>query len=205
MARLPAGIVAEPRPSDDDDDHDDDETVRAGTAADGATIKEGFLRRPKTGASARSSTAQPSRSTSEDGKGGDGISPSRQDHPRPSCRSAMPCATCCAPRPAAALGAGRRSGCARAYSSFIRYYGPINHTVVTTLTDAETGEEREVHRRPNLAHFADDPDCWLVASIEDYDLETGIARMGPIFRERVVSPPATAADHLARPTRSPSR
>ena len=89
-----------------------------------------------------------------------------------------------------------------AYSSFIRYYGPINHTVVTTLTDAETGEEREVHRRPNLAHFADDPDCWLVASIEDYDLETGIARKGPIFDQRVVSPPATplitsAADALA--------
>ena len=89
-----------------------------------------------------------------------------------------------------------------AYSGFIRYHGPINHTVVTTLTDAETGEEREVHRRPNLAPFADDPDCWLVASIEDYDLESGLARMGPIFRERVIAPPTTplitsAADALA--------
>ena len=58
------------------------------------------------------------------------------------------------------------------------------------------------HRRPNLAPFADDPDCWLVASIEDYDLESGLARMGPIFRERVIAPPAapliaTAADALA--------
>ena len=89
-----------------------------------------------------------------------------------------------------------------AYSNFIRYHGPINHTVITTLTDAETGEEREVHRRPNLAPFADDPDCWLVATIEDYDLDSGQARMGPIFRERVISPPAaplvtTAADALA--------
>ena len=86
--------------------------------------------------------------------------------------------------------------------SFVRGFGPINHTVVSVTTDAETGEERETHRRPNLAPFADDPDCWLVASIEDYDLESGLARMGPIFRERVIAPPAapliaTAADALA--------
>src|SRR5206468_4727359 len=89
-----------------------------------------------------------------------------------------------------------------AYSNFIRYHGPINHTVVSVLTDKETGEERDQHRRPNLSHFADDPDCWLVASIELYDVDTGIARMGPIFRERVISPPSTpvitsAADALA--------
>jgi len=70
------------------------------------------------------------------------------------------------------------------------------------MADPETGEDRETHRRPNLAPFADDPDCWLVASIEDYDLESGLARMGPIFRERVIAPPAapliaTAADALA--------
>ena len=89
-----------------------------------------------------------------------------------------------------------------AYSSFVRSFGPINHTVVSVTTDAETGEERETHRRPNLAPFADDPDCWLVASIEDYDLKSGLARMGAIFRERVIAPPsapliATAADALA--------
>ena len=89
-----------------------------------------------------------------------------------------------------------------AYSNFIRYYGPINHTTIVVQTDAETGEERVQHRRPNLAHFADDPDCWLVASIEYYDVDTGLARRGPIFSERVISPPAapivtTAADALA--------
>ncbi len=89
-----------------------------------------------------------------------------------------------------------------AYSTFIRFFGPINHTVITTTTDPKTGEERETHRRPNLAPFADDPDCWLVASIEDYDLDSGLARMGPMFRERVVAPPAapvitSAADALA--------
>jgi N12 class adenine-specific DNA methylase len=89
-----------------------------------------------------------------------------------------------------------------AYSNFVRGFGPISHTVVAVTTDPETGEDRETHRRPNLAPFADDPDCWLVASIEDYDLESGLARMGPIFRERVIAPPSaplitTAADALA--------
>src|SRR5208283_2944204 len=52
------------------------------------------------------------------------------------------------------------------------------------------------------APFADDPDSWLVASIEDYDLETGKAKQGPVFSERVLHPPITpiiesAADALA--------
>ncbi|WP_188348490.1 MULTISPECIES: DEAD/DEAH box helicase family protein [Rhizobium/Agrobacterium group] len=89
-----------------------------------------------------------------------------------------------------------------AWSSFVRDFGPINHTTVSISEDAETGEVRETHRRPNLQPFVDDPDCWLVASIEDYDLETDTARPGPIFSERVISPPAlpvitSAADALA--------
>ncbi|WP_136620300.1 MULTISPECIES: lactate dehydrogenase [Mesorhizobium] len=89
-----------------------------------------------------------------------------------------------------------------AWSNFVRGFGPINTTVVSTSEDAETGEVREVHRRPNLQPFLDDPDCWLVASIEDYDLETNTARPGPIFTERVIAPPAapiitSAADALA--------
>ncbi|MGV1964177.1 lactate dehydrogenase [Agrobacterium sp. 22-222-1] len=89
-----------------------------------------------------------------------------------------------------------------AWSSFVRDFGPINHTTVSILEDKETGEVRETHRRPNLAPFLDDPDCWLVASIEDYDLETDTARPGPVFSERVISPPAApvitcAADALA--------
>ncbi len=89
-----------------------------------------------------------------------------------------------------------------AWSNFVRSYGPINSTVVSTSEDPETGEVRETHRRPNLAPFLDDPDCWLVASIEDYDLETDTARPGPIFTERVIAPPSapiitSAADALA--------
>jgi adenine-specific DNA methylase len=89
-----------------------------------------------------------------------------------------------------------------AWSSFVRDFGPINHTTVSVQEDAETGEISETHRRPNLQPFLDDPDCWLVASIEDYDLETDTAKPGPIFSTRVIAPPMSpvitnAADALA--------
>lgn len=89
-----------------------------------------------------------------------------------------------------------------AWSSFVRDFGPINHTTVSIIEDPETGGSRESHRRPNLQPFLDDPDCWLVASIEDYDLESDTARPGPIFTQRVIAPPApptiaSAADALA--------
>lgn len=89
-----------------------------------------------------------------------------------------------------------------AWSSFVRDFGPINHTTVSIQEDTETGEVKETHRQPNLAPFRDDPDCWLVASIEDYDLETDTAKPGPIFSERVISPPSaptitSPADALA--------
>lgn len=89
-----------------------------------------------------------------------------------------------------------------AWSSFVREFGPINFTTVTSTEDPETGEVRETHRRPNLSPFLDDPDVWLVASIEDYDLESNTAKPGPIFATRVIAPPASphitnAADALA--------
>lgn len=89
-----------------------------------------------------------------------------------------------------------------AYNTFKRNFGPINLTSVSTSTDSRTGEERETVRRPNLQPFLDDPDCWLVSSIEHYDEDTGTARPGPIFSERVIHLPAaplvvTAADALA--------
>jgi N12 class adenine-specific DNA methylase/adenine-specific DNA methylase len=89
-----------------------------------------------------------------------------------------------------------------AYAGFVRQFGPINLTQVIESTDVESGKVRETHRYPNLAPFADDPDVWLVASIERYDIETGKGTPGPIFIERVIHPPATplvetAADALA--------
>ncbi|WP_284257613.1 helicase-related protein [Acidocella aquatica] len=90
----------------------------------------------------------------------------------------------------------------RAHTKFVRNHGPINKTEITTITDEDTGQTREMVRRPNIAPFADDPDVWLVASIEDYDQETGKARHGAIFTQRVIHPPkapviVTAADALS--------
>ncbi|KQV83416.1 DEAD/DEAH box helicase family protein [Rhizobium sp. Root1220] len=89
-----------------------------------------------------------------------------------------------------------------AWSAFVRDFGPINHTTVSVQEDPETGEVKETHRQPNLLPFRDDPDCWLVALIEDYDLETDTAKPGPIFATRVIAPPMSpvitnAADALA--------
>ncbi len=88
------------------------------------------------------------------------------------------------------------------YQAFVRSFGPVNLTSVSTSTDPKTGEARETVRRPNLSPFLDDPDVWLVSSIEQYDEDTGTARMGPIFSERVIHPPAepvitSATDALA--------
>ena len=65
-----------------------------------------------------------------------------------------------------------------AYGAFVRAFGAINMTTTTRSTDAETGTVTETQRRPNLAPFTDDPDCWLVASIEDYDPESGNGQEG---------------------------
>ena len=63
-------------------------------------------------------------------------------------------------------------------------------------------QERETQRRPNLQPFMDDPDVWLVSSIEQYDEETDTGRPGPVFSERVIHPPVeplitSAQDALA--------
>ena len=200
LGLLPAAVMTAGRLAEEDDEEED--SPRAGTAAEGATIKEGSFVTGKAGRLCQIIGGQPLPVEIRSGRSGAGIT----------MRGAKVIQAFIPIRDAVravlrAQAAGRpwqqaQVQLRRAYSAFIRYHGPINHTVVTILKDQETGEEREVHRRPNLAHFADDPDCWLVASIENYDLESGIARKGPIFDQRVVSPPATpmvtsAADALA--------
>jgi N12 class adenine-specific DNA methylase len=202
LSRLPAAIFPPAPPGDHDACDDELEMVRPGTAADGATIKEGSFLIGQAGRLSQIVGGLALPVPIKDGRGGEGISSKAAKV----IRGLLPIRDAIR-EVLRAQATGRPWTQAQvklrcAYSAFIRYHGPINHTVVTTLTDAETGEDREVHRRPNLAPFADDPDCWLVASIEDYDLESGLARMGPIFRERVIAPPVTpliasAADALA--------
>lgn len=74
----------------------------------------------------------------------------------------------------------------RAYNAFVKEFGPINteRTVVTT----RNGTESVSTRYPNFTPFRDDPDSYLVASIEKYDQETGKATKGPIFTERTIKP-----------------
>jgi N12 class adenine-specific DNA methylase len=202
LARLPSGVLVPAVRSEDAEEQPDDEITPVGTAADGATIKEGSFLIGKGGRLCQIINGTPLPVAIRSGNKGEGITSRagkiiRALLPiRDAIRDVLRAQATGRPWAQAQV----RLRCA--YSTFIRYYGPINHTVVTTLTDPDTGEEREQHRRPNLAPFADDPDSWLVASIEDYDLESGIARKGAIFEQRVISPPATpliisAGDALA--------
>ncbi|MBS1058061.1 Eco57I restriction-modification methylase domain-containing protein, partial [Gluconobacter kondonii] len=85
----------------------------------------------------------------------------------------------------------------RAYQAFSRQFGPINLTNTTTRADEETGEEKSTQRRPNLQPFYDDPDVWLVSSIEEYDEKSQTGRPGPIFSERVIQAPSEPEVHGA--------
>ncbi|OAG71956.1 DNA methylase [Gluconobacter japonicus] len=85
----------------------------------------------------------------------------------------------------------------RAYQAFARQFGAINLTNTTTRVDEETGEEKSTQRRPNLQPFYDDPDVWLVSSIEEYDEKSQTGRPGPIFSERVIQAPSEPEVHGA--------
>ncbi len=180
------------------------ERLRIGTAADGATIKEGsYVIVGDTLMQVVNGSAEPVAVKSGKGDGTQGaifakhariirlLIPVR-DAVREVLRTQME-----------NLPWGRAQAQLRiAYGAFVRAFGPINLTTTSRSVDPATGAVTETQRRPNLAPFADDPDCWLVASIEDHDPETGIARKGPVFTERVIHPPAepvivTATDALA--------
>ena len=143
--------------------------------------------------------------TIKDGSSGEGHQPQgRQDHPRPAADPRRRARRAARPGRRASPGTGCRSGSAAP----IRVHPLLRADQPHRRLDADRRRDRRgagAHRRPNLAPFADDPDCWLVASIEDYDLDTGLARMGPIFRERVIVAARPPRSSPPRPTRSPSR
>ncbi|MBB2164558.1 DEAD/DEAH box helicase family protein [Gluconacetobacter sp. 1b LMG 1731] len=85
----------------------------------------------------------------------------------------------------------------RAYQAFVRQFGPINLTKTTVRVNETTGVETETQRRPNLQPFYDDPDVWLVSSIEEYDEATERGRPGPLFTDRVIHAPVEPEIHSA--------
>jgi adenine-specific DNA methylase len=197
---LPADIYVAPAPANPERETLFDETIRVGTAAEGATIKEGSYLVVKDRLAQivdGMAVAVPIRN----GKGSDGI-PARHVRIirglvqiRDAVRAVLRAQEADLPWGGAQV---RLRGF---HAHFKREFGPINLTTISE-TAGPDGEVRETVRRPNLQPFLDDPDVWLVASIEDYDAETGVARQGPIFTERVLHPPVTpevtsAADALA--------
>ena len=163
--------------------------VHVGTAAEGAAIKEGSYL-VHDGVLVQIIGGKPQAVAVRDGKGTQGI-PAKHARiirsliaVRDAVREVLRTQANDEPRGLAQIRL--RS----AYALFVRNFGPINLTTISETVTAE-GETRETFRRPNLQPFLDDPDVWLVASIEDYDLESGTAKHGPIFRERVLHPETT--------------
>jgi adenine-specific DNA methylase len=164
-------------------------TLSVGTAAEGATIKEGSYL-VHDGALVQIIGGKPQPVATRHGKGTDGIPAkhariirgliSVRDAVREVLRAQVE------DKPWGSAQVRLRS----AYANFVRSFGPINLTTISETVNT-AGETRETFRRPNLQPFLDDPDVWLVASIEDYDLDSGTAKHGPIFRERVLHPEAT--------------
>jgi len=199
VSRLPEAVYdGEPEPVD----AEDDEALAIAPIAAGSHVREGsYLMDPRRGLMQIISGA-PVPVAVRKGRGGEGFSEThiriigKLIPIRDAVREILACQE--ADRPWQPAQVRLRI----AWGAFVRTFGPINHTTVSITEDAETGEARETHRQPNLAPFRDDPDCWLVASIEDYDIDTDTAKPGPIFSTRVIAPPAppvitSAADALA--------
>ena len=176
--------------------------LRVGTAAEGATIKEGsYLVESGTLVQVIDGAAQPV--AVRDGKGEEGI-PAKHAHVirgliaiRDAVRDVLRAQA--NDEPWASAQVRLRS----AYASFVRSFGPINFTTVSEGINAK-GETRESFRRPNLQPFLDDPDAWLVASIEDYDMESGAAKHGPTSGSASCIPKRPRSSRRPR-TRLPSR
>jgi N12 class adenine-specific DNA methylase/adenine-specific DNA methylase len=197
---LPANVYEGPAPARLERETLLDESIHVGTAAEGATIKEGSYLVAKDRLAQivdGMAVAVPIRN----GKGSDGI-PARHARIirglvqiRDAVREVLRAQEADLPWGGAQV---RLRGF---HAHFKREFGPINLTTISEAAGPD-GEARETVRRPNLQPFLDDPDVWLVASIEDYDVETGVVRSGPIFTERVLHPPVSpevtsAADALA--------
>ncbi len=165
-------------------------SVRVGRAADGATVKEGsYFIAPETDALYQVIDGVPKRVEVKAGRGTTGMF---QSHAR-IIRGLIPIRDAVreilraqeSDRPWEE--AQRRLE--TAYRAFTRRHGPINKLLVSRSEPDEDGDVTERSRRPNIAPMMDDPDCWLIAAIEEYDASTDTATRGPIFTKRVIAPP----------------
>ena len=177
-----------------------DEKVRVGTAAEGATIKEGSYLVVKDRL-AQIVNGKAVAVLIRNGKGSDGIPAKHARIIRGLIQICDAVRNVLRAQEADRPWGGAQVRMRAAYAHFKREFGPINLTTISETTGPD-GDVRESMRRPNLQPFLDDPDVWLVSSIEEYDAETGVAKHGPIFTERVLHPPVTpevasAADALA--------
>ncbi len=78
---------------------------------------------------------------------------------------------------------------AHLYDLFVHHYGPVNAEDVRYVGPPNArGEQLTYKVYPNLREFREDPDSYLVASIEDFNTITGEALPGAIFTQRVVAP-----------------
>ena len=197
---LPVDIYAAPAPARLESETLVDETIRVGTAAEGATIKEGSYLVVKDRL-AQIIDGAPVAVPIRNGKGSDGIPARHARIIRALVQIRNAIRDVLRAQEADLPWGGAQVRLRGSYAHFKREFGPINLTTISEIAGPD-GEVRETVRRPNLQPFLDDPDVWLVASIEDYDAETGVARSGPIFTERVLHPPVRpevtgAADALA--------
>ncbi len=72
------------------------------------------------------------------------------------------------------------NGC---YDRFVKRWGPINLTHLSTRADGGT-----LRRMPNVAKFTDDPDAYLVMALERYDERDGSVEKMPILLHDVIGP-----------------
>lgn len=87
-----------------------------------------------------------------------------------------------------------RSKLRKEYKAFVEKHGPINkETTVETKRKDKAGDPIITTRQPNLSTFLKDPDAWKVASIENYDAETGKATPAAIFERDILAMKAERA------------
>lgn len=81
-----------------------------------------------------------------------------------------------------------RTALHRAWTAFVKQYGPIGKEVRTEIKRKDRDEPIIQVRYPNLATFMEDPDWSLVSSIEVYDPETDRAEPAAILTKRILEP-----------------